>query len=71
MDKKAIEGLRTDVNTLLNIVIELLKEEEVKAYNNREIDLLKPIAKVKNSIREHKINIVKELDKLSKMKSNW
>ena len=71
MDRKAVEGIRGDVNSLLSIVIDFLKKEEIKAYNNREIDLLKPISKVKKSIMEHKLSIVKELDKLSKMKSNW
>lgn len=71
MDKKKIEGLRRDINTILGDAVTLLKEAQDKAYDEREIDLLKPIAKVINTIQDNKVKMVKELDKLSKMKSTW
>jgi len=71
MDKKRIEGLRGDINTLLGDAVGLLKDMEAKAYEEREIDLMKPISKVRNIIQDYKVKMVKELDKLSKMKSTW
>jgi hypothetical protein len=71
MDKKKIEGIRRDINTFLGDAVTLLKEVQNKAYEEREIDLLKPIAKVINTIQDNKVKMVKELDKLSKMKSTW
>ena len=71
MDKKRIEGLRGDINTLLGDAVALLKDMESKAYDEREIDLMKPISKVRNIIQDYKVKMVKELDKLSKMKSTW
>jgi ElaB/YqjD/DUF883 family membrane-anchored ribosome-binding protein len=71
MDKKRIEGIRNDINTLLSDAVSMLKEMETKAYEEREIDLLKPISNTRKNIQENKVRIVKELDKLSKMKSNW
>lgn len=71
MDKKRIEGIRNDINTLLSDAVRMLKEMETKAYEEREIDLMKPISNTRKNIQENKIRMVKELDKLSKMKSNW
>ena len=71
MDKKRIEGIRNDINTLLSDAVSMLKEMETKAYEEREIDLMKPISNTRKNIQENKIRMVKELDKLSKMKSNW
>jgi ElaB/YqjD/DUF883 family membrane-anchored ribosome-binding protein len=71
MDKKRIEGIRNDINTLLSDAVSMLKEMETKAYEEREIDLLKPISNTRKNIQENKVRMVKELDKLSKMKSNW
>ena len=71
MDKRKIEALRVDINTMLGDVVALLKDMESKAYDEREIDLMKPISKVRNIIQDYKVKMVKELDKLSKMKSNW
>jgi hypothetical protein len=71
MDKKRIEGLRGDLNTMLGDAVGLLKDMETKAYEEREIDLMKPISKVRNIIQDYKVKMVKELDKLSKMKSTW
>ena len=71
MDKKRIEGIRNDINTLLSDAVSMLKEMETKAYEEREIDLLKPISNTRKNIQENKERMVKELDKLSKMKSNW
>ena len=71
MDKKGIEGIRNDINTLLSDAVSMLKEMETKAYEEREIDLMKPISNTRKNIQENKVRMVKELDKLSKMKSNW
>lgn len=71
MDKKRIEGIRNDINTMLSDAVSMLKEMETKAYEEREIDLLKPISNTRKNIQENKVRMVKELDKLSKMKSNW
>ena len=71
MDKKRIEGIRNDINTLLSDAVSMLKEMETKAYEEREIDLLKPISNTRKNIQENKVRMVKELDKLSKMKSTW
>lgn len=71
MDKERIEGIRNDINTLLSDAVSMLKEMETKAYEEREIDLLKPISNTRKNIQENKVRMVKELDKLSKMKSNW
>lgn len=71
MDKKRIEGLRGDINTLLGDAVGFLRDMETKAYEEREIDLMKPISKVRNIIQDYKVKMVKELDKLSKMKSTW
>ena len=71
MDKKKIEGIRNDVNTLLGDAVSILKEMETKAYEDREIDLLKPISEARKSIQDHKVKMLKQLDKLSKMKSTW
>ena len=71
MDKKRIEGIRNDINTLLSDAVKLLKEMETTAYEEREIDLLKPISNARKNIQENKVRMVKELDKLSKMKSTW
>ncbi len=71
MDKKRIEGIRNDINTLLSDAVSMLKEMETKAYEEREIDLMKPISNTRKNIQENKVRMVKELDKLSKMKSNW
>lgn len=71
MDKKIIEGIRNDINTLLSDAVRMLKEMETKAYEEREIDLMKPISNTRKNIQENKVRMVKELDKLSKMKSNW
>ena len=71
MDKKRIEGIRNDINTLLSDAVRMLKEMETKAYEEREIDLMKPISNTRKNIQENKVRMVKELDKLSKMKSNW
>ena len=71
MDKKRIEGIRNDINTLLSDAVSMLKEMETRAYEEREIDLLKPISNTRKNIQENKVRMVKELDKLSKMKSNW
>ena len=71
MDKKRIEGIRNDINTLLSDAVSMLKEMETRAYEEREIDLLKPISNTRKNIQENKVRMVKELDKLSKMKSTW
>ena len=71
MDKKKIESIRNDVNALLSNAVRLLNEIETKAYEEREIDLMKPISNVRKNIQDHKVKMVKELDKLSKMKSTW
>jgi ElaB/YqjD/DUF883 family membrane-anchored ribosome-binding protein len=71
MDKKRIEGIRNDINTLLSDAVSMLKEMETKAYEEREIDLMKPISNTRKNIQENKVRMIKELDKLSKMKSNW
>ncbi len=71
MDKKRIEGIRNDINTLLSDAVSMLKEMETKAYEEREIDLMKPISNTRKNIQENKVRMVKELDKLSKMKSTW
>ena len=71
MDKKRIEGIRSDLNALMSDAVEILKDMEKKAYEEREIDLLKPISNVRKNIQEQKIKLTKELDKLSKMKSTW
>lgn len=71
MDKKKIESIRNDVNALLSDAVRLLNEMEIKAYEEREIDLMKPISNVRKNIQDHKVKMVKELDKLSKMKSIW
>lgn len=71
MDKKRVEGIRNDINTLLSDVVGFLNDMETKAYEEREIDLMKPISKVRNTIQDYKVKMVKELDKLSKMKSTW
>ena len=71
MDKKKIEGIRNDVNTLLSDAVSILKEMETNAYEDREIDLLKPISETRKSIQDHKVKMLKQLDKLSKMKSAW
>ena len=71
MDKKRIEGIRSDLNALMSDAVEILKDMEKKAYEEREIDLLKPIANARKNIQEQKIKLTKELDKLSKMKSTW
>ena len=71
MDKKRVEGIRNDINTFLSDVVGFLKDMETKAYEEREIDLMKPISKVRNTIQDYKVKMVKELDKLSKMKSTW
>jgi hypothetical protein len=56
---------------LLGDAVGFLKDMETKAYEEREIDLMKPISKVRNIIQDYKVKMVKELDKLSKMKSTW
>ena len=71
MNKKRIEGLRGDINTLLGDAVGLLKDMETKTYGEREIDLLTPISTVRNITQDYKVKMVKELDKLSKMKSTW
>jgi hypothetical protein len=71
MDKKRVEGIRNDINTFLGDIVGFLRDMETKAYEEREIDLMKPISKVRNTIQDHKVKMVKELDKLSKMKSTW
>ena len=71
MDKKRIEGIRSDLNALMSDAVEILKDMEKKAYEEREIDLLKPISNARKNIQEQKIKLMKELDKLSKMKSTW
>lgn len=71
MDKRKIEGIRHDVNSLLSRTVQVLKEMETEAYEDREIDLMKPISAIRNDIQSSKIKIIKGLDKLSKMKSNW
>ena len=71
MDKKRIEGIRNGINTLLSDAVSMLKEMETKAYEEREIDLMKPISNTRKNIQENKVRMVKELDKLSKMKSTW
>lgn len=71
MDKKRVEGIRNDINTFLSDIVGFLKDMETKAYEEREIDLMKPISKVRNTIQDYKVKMVKELDKLSKMKSTW
>ena len=71
MDKKKIEGIRNDVNILLGDAVSILKEMETNAYEDREIDLLKPISNVRKNIQDHKVKMLKELDKLAKMKSTW
>ncbi len=71
MDKKRIEGIRSDLNALMSDAVEILKDMEKKAYEEREIDLLKPISNARKNIQEQKIKLTKELDKLSKMKSTW
>ena len=71
MDKKKIGSIRNDVNALLSDAVRLLNEMETKAYEEREIDLMKPISNASKSIQDCKIKMVKELDKLSKMKSTW
>ena len=71
MDKKRIEGIRSDLNVLMSDAVEILKDMEKKAYEEREIDLLKPISNARKNIQEQKIKLTKELDKLSKMKSTW
>ena len=71
MDKRKIECIRHDVNSLLTHAVQVLNEMETEAYEDREIDLMKPISTVRNFIQSSKIKIIKELDKLSKMKSNW
>jgi hypothetical protein len=71
MDKKRIEGIRSDLNALMSDAVEILKDMEKKVYEEREIDLLKPISNARKNIQEQKIKLTKELDKLSKMKSTW
>lgn len=71
MDKKRIEGIRSDLNALMSDAVEILKDMEKKAYEEREIDLMKPISNVRKNIQEQKIKLTKELDRLSKMKSTW
>ena len=71
MDKKKIEGMRSDINALLSETVNILKAMETTAYEEREIDLMKPISNVIKNIQENKVRIIKDLDKLSKMKSNW
>ena len=71
MDKKKVEGIRNDINTLLGDAVSILKEMETNAYEDREIDLLKPISETRKSIQDHKVKMLKQLDKLSKMKSAW
>jgi hypothetical protein len=71
MDKKKIEGMRSDINALLSETVNILKAMETTAYEEREIDLMKPISNVRKNIQENKVRIIKDLDKLSKMKSNW
>lgn len=71
MNKKRIEGIRSDLNALMSDAVEILKDMEKKAYEEREIDLLKPISNARKNIQEQKIKLTKELDKLSKMKSTW
>lgn len=71
MDKRKIEGIRHDVNSLLSRTVLVLKEMETEAYEDREIDLMKPISAIRNDIQSSKIKIIKGLDKLSKIKSNW
>ena len=71
MEKKRIEGIRSDLNALMSDAVEILKDMEKKAYEEREIDLLKPISNARKNIQEQKIKLTKELDKLSKMKSTW
>ena len=71
MDKKKIQGMRSDINALLSETVNILKAMETTAYEEREIDLMKPISNVIKNIQENKVRIIKDLDKLSKMKSNW
>jgi hypothetical protein len=71
MDKKKIQGMRSDINALLSETVNILKAMETTAYEEREIDLMKPISNVRKNIQENKVRIIKDLDKLSKMKSNW
>jgi len=71
MDKRKIESIRHDVNSFLTHSVQVLNEMVTEAYEDREIDLMKPISTVRNCIQSNKIKIIKELDKLSKMKSNW
>lgn len=71
MDKKRIEGIRSDLNALMSDAVEILKDMEKKAYEEREIDLMKPISNARKNIQEQKIKLTKELDRLSKMKSTW
>ena len=71
MDKKRIEGIRSHLNALMSDAVEILKDMEKKAYEEREIDLMKPISNVRKNIQEQKIKLTKELDRLSKMKSTW
>ena len=71
MDNKKIEKLMCDVNTFLHGTVKVLEEMQNKAYDEREIDLLKPISKTINLIKDNRIKIVNGLDKLSKLKSNW
>ncbi len=62
MDKKRIEGIRSDLNALMSDAVEILKDMEKKAYEEREIDLLKPISNARKNIQEQKIKLTKELD---------
>ena len=71
MDKNKIQGMRSDINALLSETVNILKRMETTAYEEREIDLMKPISNVRKNIQENKVRIIKDLDKLSKMKSNW
>jgi hypothetical protein len=71
MDNKKIEKLMCDVNTFLHDTVKVLEKMQNKAYDEREIDLLKPISKTINLIKDNRIKIVNGLDKLSKLKSNW
>ena len=71
MEKERIKQIRNNINNLLSDAITTLNELERKAYEEREIDLMRPISNVRKNIQENKIKMVSELDRLSKMKSMW
>lgn len=71
MEKERIKQIRNNINNLLSDAITTLNELERKAYEEREIDLMRPISNARKNIQENKIKMVNELDRLSKMKSMW